>query len=176
MDGWQNTHDIFFGPGVVSWGKTLHTTTQWRQQCKLSLELNIDSMTWFARLTKPRQASFGISLGKVFDTNFPVLSETDVKPGGPPDGKTAHFCIHERLRCWSAARAMCMNVFVAHQVNSAAVVVKNMALAALHWRRRRELRLTQQRFWIIIILVIIHRGRDVPIWEIFRLVTIYAIL
>ena len=92
VHGWVTKYPwwvFFFGPGVVSFGKTLHTTTQWCQKGKLGLELIIDSITRFASLTKTQAAI----LGKVFDTNVPVLSETDVKPGGSPEGKR-HICAY----------------------------------------------------------------------------------
>ena len=31
-------------------------------------------------------------MGKALHTHFLVLSETDVKPGGPPDGKNGILC------------------------------------------------------------------------------------
>ena len=48
-------------------------------------------------------------LGKAVYTIFLVLSETDVKQGGPPGGKR-HSASHTALRCKPAAPVMCVNV------------------------------------------------------------------
>ena len=41
-----------------------------------------------------------VSLGKTLHTHYLVLSEMDVKPGGPPDGKSGIFYVHIRVRAW----------------------------------------------------------------------------
>ena len=57
-----------------------------------------------------------VSLGKALHTHYLVLSETDVKPGGPPDGNGI-FYVHMRVCAGKpAALVVCTNVNVVYQV------------------------------------------------------------